>query len=68
MLIWIFVKIAFMENERDLDFSELGKKRREKNWSLCIQMYGDLLRYHLLVAPGIILGANFSPRAKFKGF
>ena len=55
MLIWISVRIAFMENKRESDFSELGKKRRAKNWSLCIQMYGDLLKYHLSVALVIML-------------
>src|ERR1700721_626715 len=55
MLIWTSVRIAFMENRRESDFSELGKKRRMKNWSLCIQMYGDLLRYHLSVALVIML-------------
>ena len=55
MLIWTSVRIAFIENRRESDFSELGKKRRMKNWSLCIQMYGDLLRYHLLVALVIML-------------
>ena len=55
MLIWISVRIAFMENRRESDFSELGKKRRVKNWSLCIQMYGDLLRYHFLATLIIML-------------
>jgi len=44
-----------MENKRESDSLELGKKRRAKNYSLCIQMYGDLLRYHLSVALVIML-------------
>ena len=44
-----------MENKRESDFLELGKKRRAKNKSLCIQMYGYLLRYHLSVALAIML-------------
>ena len=44
-----------MENRRESDLSELGKKRRAKNWILCIQMYGDVLRYYLSVALIIML-------------
>jgi hypothetical protein len=29
-LIWIFLRIVFMENRRELDFSKLEKKRRVK--------------------------------------
>ena len=34
MLIWISVRIVFMENRRESDFSELGKKRRAKKLEL----------------------------------
>ena len=44
-----------MENRRELDFSKLGNKRRVKNYSLSLYMYGDLLRYHVLVALIIML-------------
>jgi hypothetical protein len=39
-----------MENRRESDFSKSEKKIRVKGWSLCIQMYEDQLRYHLLVS------------------
>ena len=44
-----------MENKRELYFSGLGNRRRVKSWILCIQMYGDQLRYNLLVALVIML-------------
>jgi hypothetical protein len=44
-----------MENERESHLSELEKKIRVKVYSLCIQMYGDQIRYHFLVALVIIL-------------
>jgi hypothetical protein len=44
-----------MENKRETDFSESEKKRRVKSWSLCIHMYGDQLRYNLLVDLFIML-------------
>jgi hypothetical protein len=44
-----------MENKRELDFLESEKKIRVQGYSLCIQMYGDQLRYHLLVDPVIML-------------
>ena len=43
-----------MENKRDLDISGLGNKRRVKSYSLSIHMYGDQLKYNLLV-PLIIM-------------
>jgi hypothetical protein len=43
------MSIVFMENIRETDLSKSEKKRRVKGYSLCIQMYGDQLRYHLLV-------------------
>jgi hypothetical protein len=39
-----------MENRREFDFLESENKTRVKGYSLCIHMYGDQLRYHLLVA------------------
>ena len=36
--------------KRDSYFSKLGNKRRGTSETLCIYMYGDRLRYHLLVA------------------
>jgi hypothetical protein len=44
------MSIVFMENIRESDFSESEKKRRVKGYSLCIQMYGDHIRYHLFLA------------------
>jgi hypothetical protein len=44
-----------MENIRELEFSKSENKTRVKSWSLCIQMYGDQLRYNLLVALIIML-------------
>jgi hypothetical protein len=44
-----------MENKRESDFLESERKRRMKGEILCIQMYGDQLRYHLLVALIIML-------------
>jgi hypothetical protein len=38
-----------MENKRESVFSESKNKIRVKIFSLCIQMYGDGLMYHLLV-------------------
>jgi len=49
------MSIVFMENRRESDFSKSGRKIRVKSYSLCIHMYGDHLRYHLLVALIIIL-------------
>jgi hypothetical protein len=48
-LIWISVSTVFMENMIESNLLESEKKRRVKSRSLCIQMYGDQLRYHLLV-------------------
>jgi hypothetical protein len=44
-----------MENKRDSYFSNSKNKRTVKGYSLCIQMYGYQLRYHLLVALVIML-------------
>jgi hypothetical protein len=44
-----------MENIRESNLSESEKKRQVKGYSLCIQMYGDQIRYHLLVALVIML-------------
>ena len=44
-----------MENRREFDFSKLGKKIRARSYILCILMYGDQLRYHLLVALNTML-------------
>jgi len=49
------MRIVFMENKRESYSSKFGNKIRAKNQILCIQMYGDLLRYHLLVALVIML-------------
>ena len=49
------MRTVFMENRRELDFSGLGNKRRVKIYSLSIQMYGDQLKYKLLVALIIML-------------
>jgi hypothetical protein len=49
------VSIVFIENIRESDFSESEKKRRVKYYNLCIQMYGDQLRCHLLMALIIML-------------
>ena len=38
-----------MENKRELDLSGLGNIRRVKSYILCIDMYGDHLRYNILV-------------------
>jgi hypothetical protein len=43
------IRIVFMENIRELVFLELEKKTRVKGYILCINMYGDWFRYHLLV-------------------
>jgi hypothetical protein len=44
-----------MENIRESYFSELKNKRIVRGYIFCIQMYGDQLMYHLLVALVIIL-------------
>ena len=49
------MSIVFIENKRESDFSELEKKRRVKGLILCMQMYGDQLRDHILVALIIML-------------
>jgi hypothetical protein len=46
---------VFMENKRELDFSESEKKRRVKGYNLCILMYGEKIIYNLLLVLVIML-------------
>ena len=49
------MKTVFMENKRELYFLGLGNIRRVKSYRLCIQMYGDRIRYNLSMSLVIML-------------